>query len=103
MKELIKVNGFQVVPAELEAALNAHPNIADAAVIGVPDNEAGERPVAYVVVAPGANLEISAVKAHAAKSLASYKHLADVTFVDSIPKSASGKILRRILRDQLEA
>lgn len=101
LKELIKVKGFQVAPAELEAVLLEHPGIADAAVIGIPDEEAGERPAAFVVAAAGAGLTEAAVMAHVAERLAHYKHLARVTFVDAVPKSASGKILRRMLRERV--
>lgn len=100
LKELIKFKGFQVAPAELEATLVSHPNIADAAVIGLPDDEAGELPIAFIVAtdpAPSAD----DVKAHLAKTLSSYKQVHQVNFVEAIPKSASGKILRRVLRDQL--
>jgi 4-coumarate--CoA ligase len=99
LKELIKVKGFQVPPAELEALLTTHDAIADAAVIGVPDEEAGERPKAFVVAAAGAELDEEAVKAFVAERVATYKQLAQVVFVEAIPKSASGKILRRELRD----
>ena len=98
LKELIKVNGFQVAPAELEARLLQHPSIVDAAVIGIPDEEAGERPKAFVVTAPGATLDAETVTQFAAEDFAKYKHLSAVEFVDAIPKSASGKILRRQLR-----
>lgn len=101
VKELIKVKGFQVAPAELEAALTSHPGIADAAVIGRPDAEAGERPVAFVVPAEPGTLSAEEVRAHVAGGLSSYKHLAEVHFVEAIPKSASGKILRRMLREPL--
>ncbi|WP_102108867.1 AMP-binding protein [Oceaniglobus roseus] len=99
LKELIKCKGFQVAPAELEAELLSHPAIVDAAVIGRPDDEAGEVPVAFVVLAPGQGLSEAEVQAHVAGRLASYKHLRAVSFVESVPKSASGKILRRLLRD----
>lgn len=99
LKELIKVNGFQVAPAELEARLLQHASIVDAAVIGIPDEEAGERPKAFVVKAPGAELDAAAVITFAAEDLAKYKALSVVEFIDAIPKSASGKILRRELRD----
>lgn len=102
LKELIKVKGFQVAPAELEAALVAHPGIADAAVIGLPDEEAGELPIAFVIATDPAPTEAE-VKAHLGKTLASYKQVHQVRFVDTIPKSASGKILRRLLRDRLTA
>lgn len=98
LKELIKVKGFQVAPAELEAVILQHDAIADAAVVGQPDEESGERPVAYVVCKPGAVLAEGMIEAHVAAHLANYKHLAAVHQVDSIPKSASGKILRRVLR-----
>ncbi|WP_439137190.1 AMP-binding protein [Roseicyclus sp.] len=98
LKELIKVKGFQVAPAEVEAALCSHPAIADAAVIGRPDEEAGEVPVAFVVAAAGATLDAAVLRAHVAACLASYKHPAEYRFVESVPKSASGKILRRELR-----
>ncbi len=100
LKELIKVKGFQVPPAELEALLTTHDAIADAAVIGIPDEEAGERPKAYVVIAGDAELDEDAVKAFVAGHVATYKQLAKVVFVESIPKSASGKILRRELRKE---
>jgi 4-coumarate--CoA ligase len=100
VKELIKYKGFQVPPAELEALLIAHPKIADVAVIGVPDEEAGELPKAFVVAKPDSGLTEDEVKAHVAEHLASYKHIRIVEFTDAIPKSPSGKILRRFLRDQ---
>jgi 4-coumarate--CoA ligase len=99
VKELIKYKGFQVPPAELEALLVSHPKIADVAVIGVPDDEAGELPKAFVVPHPGVELTVEEVRAHVAEHLASYKQVRIVEFVDEIPKSASGKILRRMLRD----
>lgn len=101
VKELIKVKGFQVAPAELEAVLMGHPGIADAAVIGVPDDEAGERPVAFIVAAPEAEIDEATVKAHLTGQLSTYKQIKSATFVDAIPKSASGKILRRVLRDKI--
>ena len=99
-KELIKVKGFQVAPAELEALIVGHPDVVDVAVIGVPDDEAGERPKAFVVARPGAEVGADAVRAFVAERAAAYKRLAEVEFVDEIPKSASGKILRRVLRDR---
>ena len=100
LKELIKFKGFQVPPAELEALLLTHPGIADAAVIGVPDDEAGEIPVGYVVCKPGQVLTAAEVQLFVASRVATYKQIRRVIFVDAVPKSASGKILRRLLRDQ---
>ncbi len=100
LKELIKYKGFQVAPAELEATLVAMEGITDAAVIGIPDDEAGELPIAFVIAGDPAPDE-AAVKAHLNDQLAHYKQVHQVHFVDDIPKSASGKILRRLLRDQM--
>ncbi|MEA2647407.1 MAG: hypothetical protein QOE92_2490 [Chloroflexota bacterium] len=101
LKELIKVKGFQVAPAELEAVLITHPSIADAAVIGIPDAESGEVPKAFVVFKEP--MEEAAVKAYVAEKVAHYKQLRAVEVLDEIPKSASGKILRRLLRDREKA
>ena len=102
LKELIKVKGFQVAPAELEALLLDHPEITDAAVVGRPDDESGEVPLAFVVASPDSSLEEEAVKAFMAEHVATYKHLGEVRFTDAIPKSASGKILRRELRELVD-
>jgi 4-coumarate--CoA ligase len=99
LKELIKVKGFQVPPAELEGILLTHADVADAAVIGIPDEESGELPKAYVVAKPDASPTVEDIKAHVAEHVATYKQLAEVEFIEAIPKSASGKILRRELRD----
>jgi 4-coumarate--CoA ligase len=98
LKELIKYKGFQVPPAELEALLLTHPAVADAAVIGVPDEEAGELPKGFVVLKPGAEASEEDIKSFVADSVAGYKQLRIIEFIDVIPKSASGKILRRELR-----
>ena len=99
VKELIKYKGFQVPPAELEALLITHPAVADVAVIGVPDDEAGELPKAFVVLKPGAEASAEDLQGFVKEKVASYKQIRQVAFVDEIPKSASGKILRRMLRD----
>jgi acyl-CoA synthetase (AMP-forming)/AMP-acid ligase II len=98
LKELIKYKGYQVAPAELEALLLTHDSIADAAVIGVYDAEGEEIPKAYVVAQPGADLSAAEVTAFVAERVAPYKKVRAVEFVDAIPKSASGKILRKELR-----
>jgi 4-coumarate--CoA ligase len=100
LKELIKVKGFQVAPAEVEAELLSLPGVADCAVIGVPDDDAGERPLAFLVRQPGSDLSADDVLAALKPRLASYKLPIRVEFIDAIPKSASGKILRRVLRDR---
>ncbi|KAL0385050.1 UNVERIFIED_CONTAM: 4-coumarate--CoA ligase-like 7 [Sesamum radiatum] len=99
IKELIKCNGYQVAPAELEELLLTHPEIKDAAVIGLGDAEAGEVPIAYVVRSSTTLVE-EQVKTFIAQQVAAYKRLRRVIFTDSIPKSASGKILRRELRQR---
>jgi acyl-CoA synthetase (AMP-forming)/AMP-acid ligase II len=103
LKELIKYKGFQVPPAELEALLLTHPDVADAAVIGLPDEEAGEIPAAYVVLKPDRDATAADIQAFVAEHVASYKHIRQCTFLDAIPKSASGKILRRVLRQQAQS
>ncbi|MFA5910922.1 MAG: 4-coumarate--CoA ligase family protein [Vicinamibacterales bacterium] len=95
LKELIKVKAFQVAPAELEALLLRHPKIVDAAVFGVPDDECGEVPKAIVVIREP--LTGDEVKAFVELHVAHYKRLRHVAFADAIPKSPSGKILRRVL------
>ena len=97
LKELIKVKAFQVAPAELEALLLKHPRIADAAVFGVPDDECGEVPKAVIVCREP--LTCDEVKAFVQGQVATYKCLRHVVFAESIPKSPSGKILRRLLRN----
>jgi acyl-CoA synthetase (AMP-forming)/AMP-acid ligase II len=99
LKELIKYKGFQVPPAELEALLIAHPAVADCAVIGVPDEEAGELPKGFVVVAEEAEVSDEELLEHVAGQVSPQKRLRLIERVDQIPKSASGKILRRELRD----
>ncbi|TFK86475.1 phenylacetyl-CoA ligase [Polyporus arcularius HHB13444] len=112
IKELIKVKGYQVSPSELEGYLLNHPDVADAAVIGVPDDYAGEVPLAYIVLKPQV---AAAVKKDAElakdKRAKLYKHVSSiasrykwldggVVFIDAVPKSASGKILKRVLIEQ---
>ncbi|KAL8871311.1 MAG: hypothetical protein Q9174_002828 [Haloplaca sp. 1 TL-2023] len=107
IKELIKVKGMQVAPAELEAHLLTHPAVADCAVIPVYDEAAGELPKAFVVKSPSVGLEendrmlMRDIQKHVEKSKARHKWLkGGVTFISEIPKSPSGKILRRMLKDK---
>ena len=101
VKELIKYKGFQVAPAELEAVLLSHPCIADAAVIPLPDEDAGEIPKAYVVLRSEATADD--IMTYVADRVARYKQLRRVEITDQIPKSPSGKILRRVLVDRERA
>jgi long-chain acyl-CoA synthetase len=98
-KEMIKYKGFGIAPAEIEALLFEHPGVADCAVIGKPDREAGEVPKAFVVRKDPA-LTADALLAWARGRLAGYKTLHEIALVDAIPKTASGKILRRVLKEE---
>lgn len=98
LKELIKYKGYQVPPAELEAVLLSHPGIADAAVIGVNDPEGEEIPKAFVVKQSGAELTEDEVIEFVAGQVAPYKKVRQVAFIEAVPKSASGKILRKDLK-----
>ena len=98
LKELLKVKGFQVAPAELEALLCMHPQVADAAVIGRTDERSGEVAVAYIVAR--GQLDPQELKCWVAERVCEYKQLADAVLCDAIPKTPSGKILRRVLHEQ---
>ncbi|OCH89308.1 acetyl-CoA synthetase-like protein, partial [Obba rivulosa] len=110
IKELIKVKGFQVAPAELEGHLLDHPDVSDVCVVGVTDDYSGELPLAFVVLDPNADERIKSNPAEAEKikyvadAKVQYKHLAGgVEFIEAIPKSPSGKLLRRLLRERARA
>lgn len=112
LKEIMKVKGFQVAPAELEGCLFGHPDVSDTCVVPISDSYSGELPMAFVVLHPNAvkrialdPAEVERVKVsitkHVADNKAAYKHLTGgVEFVDVIPKNPSGKLLRRVLRDR---
>lgn len=103
IKEMIKVKGIGVAPAELEDLLLGHPSVEDCAVLGVLDERAGERPKAYIVLKQGqeAGEHVgSSILKYAQERKVRHKWVREVEFIDEIPKSASGKILRRVLRDR---
>jgi acyl-CoA synthetase (AMP-forming)/AMP-acid ligase II len=102
-KEMIKYKAFSIAPAELESLLMEHPAVLEAAVIGVPDDEAGEVPKGYVVLRPGHRVSSEELIAFVNGKLASYKKLHYVEFIDAIPKVPSGKILRRELKERERA
>ena len=98
VKEMIKVNGFQVAPAEVEGVLLGHPDVIDCAVFGVPHATTGEAVVAAVVRAPGSRVDSDSLREVVAANLAAYKRVSEVNFVDQIPRLPSGKVLRRELQ-----
>jgi acyl-CoA synthetase (AMP-forming)/AMP-acid ligase II len=100
LKEMIKVRGFQVAPAEIETVLHGHPAVKDCAVFGVPDGINGEAVVA--AVATCAPVDAGELIARVDQRLASYKHLSRVVFVPDIPRLPSGKVLRRVLKERYE-
>uniref|UniRef100_A0A0D9X4A8 4-coumarate--CoA ligase n=1 Tax=Leersia perrieri TaxID=77586 RepID=A0A0D9X4A8_9ORYZ len=103
LKDTIKYKGFQIAPGDLEEVLIHHPEILDVAVTSADDEEAGEIPVAFVVRKSGSNLSCMQVMDYVAKQVAPYKKVRKVMFVEAIPKSAAGKVLRRLLKDTLDS
>ena len=103
IKELIITGGFNVAPSEVEDALRSHPSVADVAVVGLPSDHSGEEVVAAVVLAPGAELDEQALRDYVRPSLAAYKVPKRVVAVDELPKSLIGKVIRRQVRDRLQA
>ena len=97
-KDMIISGGMNIYPAEIEAALEQHPDIYEAAVFGIPSDEWGESVHAVVVPRAGVDLDEGAVKAHARAHLAGYKVPRSISWLDEIPKTGSGKILKRELR-----
>jgi long-chain acyl-CoA synthetase len=100
-KEMIKFKGFSVAPAQIEALLLEHPAVSDVAVVGKPDEEAGEVPKAYVVLRTGYEQQSpDELMGWVNNKLATYKSIHEIEFIDTIPRNPSGKILRRILKEQ---
>lgn len=97
LKDLVIVSGFNVYPAEVEEALLEHPDVADAAVIGVPNERTGEAVAAFVVAAPGTNPTLASLRDHVAQRLARYKVPSTVQFLAELPRNQAGKLLRRQL------
>jgi long-chain acyl-CoA synthetase len=102
-KEMIKYKAFSIAPAELESLLLEHPAVMDAAVIGVPNEETGEVPKGFVVVRPSSSATAEELLMFVNGKIASYKKVQEMAFVDAIPKTASGKILRRELKEREKA
>ncbi|CAG9101518.1 unnamed protein product [Plutella xylostella] len=98
IKELIKVKGLQVAPAELEGLLRSHPAVADAAVIGIPHEFYGETPKAFLITKPNAQVTEKEIQDFVASKVAAFKKIEEVQFVKEIPKTSSGKIMRRELK-----
>lgn len=105
IKEMIKVKGQQVAPAELEDLLLGHPNVADCAVLGFPDDYSGERPRAYVVLRPGQQPSEAVGQElirYVQEKRVRHKWITEVEFIDIVPKNPSGKILRRVLKEKAQ-
>lgn len=95
-----QVKGYQVPPAELENVLKEHPAVLDAAVIGVPDSVTGERPIGFIVLQPGKKATDNEIIDFVTKRVAPYKKINQITFLNQIPKNPSGKILRKVLKEE---
>ncbi len=100
LKEMIKVRGFQVAPAEIETVLHGHPAVKDCAVFGIPDGLNGEAVVAAVAASAAPRSMRPRTDRAGGRKLASYKHLSRVVFVPDIPRLPSGKVLRRVLKER---
>ncbi|KAM3960213.1 uncharacterized protein ACR2FA_005696 [Aphomia sociella] len=100
MKELIKVKGFQVAPAELETVIQSHPKVADCAVLGIPDPITGETPKAFLVPRPGQDLKPEELMEYVNSKVTKFKKIKHAQIVDEIPKNAAGKILKRVLKEK---
>ncbi|GGV60808.1 fatty-acyl-CoA synthase [Streptomyces griseoloalbus] len=97
-KDVIIRAGQNVYPSEIERALMTHPAVRDAAVVGMPDEDYGEVPLAYVVVEPGTNTDAAQLLGHVAKLLAPYKRPRRVEFIEQVPRNPAGKMVKKLLR-----
>jgi long-chain acyl-CoA synthetase len=103
IKELVITGGFNVAPSEVERVLVTHPSVTAAAVVGLDSPQGGEELVAAIVLTEGATLDAEALRAHAKLSLAAYKVPRRFAVLDALPTSLIGKVLRRDVREQLQA
>lgn len=101
-KEMIIVGGFNVYPQEVEGILYEHPDILDAAVVGVPDRESGERVKAFIVPKAGANIDIDQLREYCYQNLTRYKIPKQFEMIDSLPRNAVGKVLKRLLLEEVK-
>ena len=99
-KEMIKVSGYSVFPEEVETILIKHPAVAQAAVIAIPDPAKGEVVKAFIVLKPGSELDAAALIDWSRDNMASYKAPREVRFIEALPATGAGKVLRRLLKDQ---
>jgi acyl-CoA synthetase (AMP-forming)/AMP-acid ligase II len=97
---MIISGGVNIYPAEIEAVLYAHPQVLDAAVFGIPDDEWGERVHAIVQAKPGETIDLDELRAFAEPRLANYKRPRDYELRAALPRTDSGKLLKRVLRDE---
>ena len=100
--EMIVSGGENVYPIEVEKTLSTHPDVAEASVLGVEDEKYGQRLVGFVVLQPGASAQPESLKQHVRDHLANYKVPRDITIIDELPRSNTGKILRRELLQQVQ-
>jgi long-chain acyl-CoA synthetase len=102
-KDMVLSGGYNIYSKEVELALQSHPSVADVAVIGVPDATFGEAVAAYVELQPGAEPDVNALIAHCRELIASYKKPKHVIFVQSLPRTSTGKVLKGELRERFAA
>ena len=101
LKDMIISGGENIYPAEIESVLAAHPKVTEAAVVGKPDDQWGEIPVAFIAPAPDQEIEASEILDLCREHLAGFKCVKEIHFIDQIPKNTLGKVLKRNLRDRI--